>query len=52
VKIYRIELDCGSLNTVEMMLYDLEKYYIKKYNTKAPNGYNLTDGGDGIFGCK
>jgi group I intron endonuclease len=30
--------------------YDLEKYYIEKYNTKAPNGYNLTDGGDGIFG--
>lgn len=30
--------------------YELEQYYIKKYNTKAPNGYNLTDGGDGIFG--
>lgn len=23
-----------------------EKYYIKFYNTKAPNGYNLTDGGE------
>lgn len=30
--------------------YELEMYYIKKYNTKTPNGYNLTDGGDGIFG--
>jgi group I intron endonuclease len=31
-------------------VYELEIFYIKKYNTKAPNGYNLTDGGDGIFG--
>lgn len=30
--------------------YELEIFYIKKYNTKAPSGYNLTDGGDGIFG--
>lgn len=30
--------------------YELEKYYIQEYNTKVPNGYNLTDGGDGIFG--
>lgn len=30
--------------------YELEIYYIREYNTKAPNGYNLTDGGDGIFG--
>ena len=30
--------------------YELEQYYIKKYNTKAPNGYNLTDGGDGLYG--
>lgn len=27
-----------------------EKYYIKELNTKAPNGYNLTDGGDGLKG--
>lgn len=25
---------------------DLEKYYIELYNTIAPNGYNLTGGGD------
>lgn len=27
-----------------------ETYYIKELNTKAPNGYNLTDGGDGCKG--
>lgn len=30
--------------------YELEIFYIKEYNTKAPNGYNLTDGGDRIAG--
>lgn len=30
--------------------YELEQYYIREYNTKVPYGYNLTDGGDGIFG--
>lgn len=30
--------------------YELEIFYIQKYNTKVPNGYNLTDGGDGVFG--
>lgn len=29
---------------------ELEQYYIKSLNTKRPNGYNLTDGGDGING--
>ena len=27
-----------------------EKYYIKELNTKVPNGYNMTDGGDGRSG--
>lgn len=27
-----------------------EMYYIKKLNTKYPNGYNLTDGGEGSIG--
>lgn len=27
-----------------------EKYYVKELNTKAPYGYNLTDGGGGISG--
>lgn len=30
-------------------LCDLEKYYIKKYNTIRPNGYNIAEGGEG--GC-
>lgn len=31
-------------------LNEWEIYYIKKLGTKIPNGYNLTDGGDGISG--
>ena len=31
-------------------LNNKEKLYIKKYNTKFPHGYNLTDGGDGNKG--
>lgn len=27
-----------------------EKYYIKELNTKYPNGYNITDGGIGLYG--
>jgi len=27
-----------------------EKYYIKYFESKFPNGYNLTDGGEGNFG--
>lgn len=30
-------------------LNELEKYYIQKYNTVTPNGYNISTGGDG--GC-
>lgn len=31
---------------------ELEKYYIKKLNTKFPNGYNLNDGGGSNVGYK
>lgn len=31
--------------------WELEKIYIKKYNTKFPNGYNLSDGGRGRTNC-
>lgn len=31
-------------------LNEKEKYWIKKLNTKWPNGYNFTDGGDGNSG--
>lgn len=30
---------------------EIESFFIKKYNTIAPNGYNLTTGGDGGFNC-
>ncbi len=29
-----------------------EKYFIKQHRTKIPNGYNLTDGGEGIQGLE
>jgi hypothetical protein len=32
------------------ILCELEKFYIKQFNCKAPGGYNLTDGGDGACG--
>lgn len=32
------------------LFIELEKFYIKKFNSKAPNGYNLTDGGEGMCG--
>jgi predicted GIY-YIG superfamily endonuclease len=31
---------------------DIERNLIQQHNTKAPNGYNLTDGGDGVVGRK
>jgi len=31
---------------------DIEKMLIIQHNTKAPNGYNLTDGGEGVVGKK
>lgn len=34
------------------LLLDLEKFYIKKYNTLVPNGYNLMFGGDNNVGYK
>lgn len=42
------------LDTVMLsdLLLDLEKFYIAKYNSKIPNGYNMTDGGDGMSGYK
>ena len=34
------------------ILKELEIYWIREFNTKVPNGYNLTDGGDGPNGYK
>ncbi len=33
-------------------IYEKEKYWIAFHNSKNPNGYNLTDGGDGKLGYK
>ena len=30
----------------------MEKFYIQYYDTKAPKGYNLTEGGEGMFGYR
>jgi len=30
---------------------DAEQYFIKLYNTKSPDGYNMTDGGEGTLGA-
>jgi group I intron endonuclease len=37
-------------NSKKEIIYDKEIYYIKIFNTKSPNGYNLTMGGDGALG--
>jgi group I intron endonuclease len=29
---------------------DIERMFIQQHNTKSPNGYNLTDGGEGVVG--
>lgn len=34
------------------LLLELEKFYIQKYNSRVPNGYNMTDGGEGVAGHK
>lgn len=33
-------------------LDNFEMFYIRRLNTKVPNGYNMTDGGDGVRGVK
>lgn len=35
----------------EQVLTEKEKYWIRFYDCKYPNGYNLTEGGEGISGC-
>ena len=40
--------ECASKEELDLW----EKHFIKSRNTKAPNGYNLTDGGEGIVGLE
>lgn len=42
--------DVLETNINDDSLNELEIYYIQKYKSKSPNGYNLTDGGDGGLG--
>jgi group I intron endonuclease len=48
------EFDWSIIETCDSraQLNEMEFHYIKQYNTKAPNGYNLTYGGDGMDGFK
>ena len=36
-------------NVFDELLPELEKAYIAKFNTVQPNGYNFTEGGDGLL---
>lgn len=40
----------GNFN--HLLLSELEKHYIRLHGTRAPLGYNLTDGGEGVSGHK
>ena len=40
----------GNYSITPREIDNLEKYYISKLNTFAPNGYNLTKGGQGCIG--
>lgn len=42
-------LECPPLSCSQEHLNERERYWIKKLNTLAPHGYNLTTGGDGKF---
>lgn len=39
---------CENSNDLKLKLNELEKKYIKEYNTLTPNGYNIADGGSGV----
>lgn len=51
------EIEKHSCNTLEDLHKKLDKreiYFISEYNTKVPNGYNVSDGGRGVsgFNCR
>ena len=46
---FKVELVDDKINSYKELL-EKEKYYIKKYNTLIPNGYNMTLGGEGSLG--
>lgn len=48
---FKIEQIASGFGDIEN-LKTLEKLLIEQYRTFVPNGYNLTKGGDGVFGYK
>lgn len=48
---FKIELVDDTASDYETLL-KLEQYYIEKYDTFIPNGYNMTVGGEGTVGRK
>ena len=44
---YRLTLEVIDQATTEEELNALEKKYIREFNSLAPEGFNLTEGGDG-----
>lgn len=51
-KSFNIEPIASPIDKSVETLRDLEKILIKQFETMVPNGYNLTTGGDGVFGYK
>lgn len=43
-------ITCSNTKTLSEILNNLEQYYIIKYNSKVPTGYNVTEGGEGNLG--
>lgn len=43
-------ITCSNTETLSEILDNLEQYYIVKYNSKVPTGYNASDGGEGNLG--
>lgn len=48
---FSIEQIASAIGNVENLKL-LEQDLIQQFGTKVPNGYNLTNGGDGVFGYK
>ncbi len=45
---WEIIQECSSKTEMD----EKERYYIERYNSRYPSGYNLTDGGEGTLGKK
>lgn len=43
-------ITCSNTETLSEILNNLEQYYIIRYNSKVPTGYNASDGGEGNLG--